>query len=162
MEDYDFDNLAQFDDDFTPTKMALRLDALVPGEYSAVIDLAKLERVTVGAAAGDTIVKWLLSITFGPAAIRQTVEHTSWLNSPAAVGRFGGELLTLGIDTVSWLPPSRPFSKMLPPALVGLAGRSVSFRVSTWMNKKKGQNENQLRFLGIGPVTMGAQSSLPF
>ena len=158
MQDYDFDNLAQFDEAFVPAGIPNRIDSLVPGDYSAVINSAKLDRLP----SGETIVKWLIFILDGPVAVRQTVEHTSWLTDSAKVGRVGAELLVLGIDTVSWLPPDRPFSRMLPPALLSLAGRKCSFRVSQYMNKKKGILDNNLRFSGISPATMGDQSSLPF
>lgn len=158
MEDEDFDNLAQFDEEFVPAGIPNRLDILVPGNYSAVINSAKLSRLPTG----ETIVNWLLFILDGPTAVRKTVEHTSWLTDSTKVARFGGELLALGIDTVSWLPPDRPFSRMLPGALLSLAGRKCDFRVSQYMHKKKGVLDNNLRFSGISPVTMGDQSSLPF
>lgn len=158
MEDYGFDDLAQFDEAFVPAGIPNRIDILVPGDYSAVINSAKLDRLPTGV----TIVKWLMFILDGPTAVRQTIEHTSWLSDSAKVGRFGAELLVLGFDTVSWLPPDRPFSRMLPPALLSLAGRKCKFRVTQYMHKTKGVLDNNLRFSSISPATMGDQSSLPF
>ena len=164
--EYDEFNLGQFDGAFAPAQSPTRLENLVPGDYSATIQTARLERATNGA----TVVKWILFVLDGPSAVRQVVEHTSWLTDVAAVGRFGGELLTLGIDTASWVLPDRSFSQMLPSALSGLAGKPVKFGVSTWMDKKSGNMRNQLRFTASAKARrsvqdrdqMPDQSALPF
>ena len=164
--EYDEFNLGQFDGAFAPAQSPTRLENLVPGDYSATIQTARLERATNGA----TVVKWILFVLDGPSAVRQVVEHTSWLTDVAAVGRFGGELLTLGVDTASWVPPDRSFSQMLPSALSGLAGKPVQFGVSTWMDKKSGNMRNQLRFTASAKASRGGQdrdqmpdqSALPF
>ena len=173
--EHDEFNLAQFNEDYAPQGMPLRPEDLVIGSYSAVIKSVKLDRVKTGKAAGDTVAKWMLVILDGPAAVRQNVEHTSWLNTPAKVGQFGGELLILGIDTASWVPPDRLFSRMLPAALLNLAGKPVQFRVTSWMHPTKGVLQNQLRFTAAPkterhthpatpwtPAQMPDQSSLPF
>jgi len=164
--EYDDFNLGQFDGAFAPAQAPTRLENLVPGNYSATIQTARLERATNGA----TVVKWILFVLDGPSAVRQVVEHTSWLTDVAAVGRFGGELLTLGVDTASWVPPDRSFSQMLPAALLNLAGKPVQFGVSTWMDKKSGNMRNQLRFGATAKFWRGGQdrdqmpdqSALPF
>ena len=164
--EYDEFNLGQFDGAFSPSERPQRLEDLVPGDYSATIQNARLERAKNGA----TVVKWILFVLDGPCSARQIVEHTSWLTDVVAVGRFGGELLTLGIDTASWVPPDRSFSQMLPAALLNLAGKPVQFAVSTWMDKKAGNMRNQLRFTASAKASRGGQdrdqmpdqSSLPF
>jgi len=166
--EYDEFNLGQFDGAFAPAERPQRLEDLVLGDYSATIQTARLERATTGA----TVVKWILFVLDGPSAVRQVVEHTSWLTDVAAVGRFGGELLTLGVDTVSWVPPDRSFSQMLPSALLNLAGKPVQFRVTSWIHPTKGISKNQLRFTSIpkpwrresvAPANqMPDQSALPF
>jgi len=164
--EHDEFNLGQFDGAFAPARLPQRLENLVPGDYSATIQSARLERATNGA----TVVKWILFVLDGPSSIRQIVEHTSWLTDVAAVGRFGGELLTLGVDTASWVPPDRSFSQMLPAALHNLAGAAVQFGVSTWMDKKSGNMKNQLRFSASSKGHRGGQdrdqmpdqSGLPF
>lgn len=164
--EYDEFNLGQFDGAFAPAQSPTRLENLVPGDYSATIQTARLERATNGA----TVVKWILFVLDGPSAVRQIVEHTSWLTDVAAVGRFGGELLTLGVDTASWVPPDRSFSHMLPSALGELAGKPVRFGVSTWTDKKSGNMRNQLRFTASAMAGHGDQdryqtpdqSALPF
>ena len=164
--EYDEFNLGQFDGAFAPAQSPTRLENLVPGDYSATIQTARLERATNGA----TVVKWILFILDGPCSARQIVEHTSWLTDVVAVGRFGGELLTLGVDTASWVPPDRSFSQMLPAALLNLAGKPVQFGVSTWMDKKSGNMRNQLRFTASAKARcsvqdrdqMPDQSALPF
>ena len=168
--DRDEHNLQQYDEGYVPTGLPLRPEDLVPGEYSALIKSVKLDRVKTGMAAGDTVAKWMLVIIDGPASVRQTVEHTSWLNTPAKVSQFGGELLMLGIDTATWVPPDRSFSQMLPAALHNLAGAVVQFGVSTWMDKKSGNMKNQLRFSAASKGQRGGQdrdqmpdqSALPF
>ena len=164
--EYDEFNLGEFDGAFAPAQTPTRLENLVPGDYSGTIQTARLERATNGA----TVVKWILFVLDGPSAVRQVVEHTSWLTDVAAVGRFGGELLTLGVDTASWVPPDRSFSQMLPAALSKLAGKPVQFGVSTWMDKKSGKMRNQLRFSATAKPWRGGQdrdqmpdqSALPF
>ena len=163
--EYDEFNLRQFDAPFSPSERPQRLEDLVPGDYSATIQNARLERAKNGA----TVVRWILFVLDGPSAVRQVVEHTSWLTDVVAVGRFGGELLTLGVDTASWVPPDRSFSQMLPSALLNLAGKPVQFGVSIWMDKKSGIMRNQLRFTASAKARRGQdrdqmpdQSSLPF
>lgn len=135
--------LEYYDESFVPTGNAVRVDDLVAGEYRGQIRSANLER----AGNGATIVKWVLLIESGPCATRQIVEHTSWLTDGNAVGRFGGELASLGIDTASWIPPHQPFSRMLPIALQDLAGAPCRWKVSSWTSKKTGATNMQLKFL---------------
>jgi hypothetical protein len=135
--------LEYWDETFVPTGNAVKVDDLVAGEYRGQIRSAVLEKANNGA----TIVKWILVIESGPCATRQTLEHTSWLTDGNAVGRFGGELATLGIDTASWIPPLRPFSRMLPLALQDLSGSSARWKISPWTSKKTGATTMQLKFL---------------
>ena len=154
--------LEYYDDSFVPTGNAVRVDDLVAGEYRGQIRSANLER----AGNGATIVKWVLLVESGPCATRQIVEHTSWLTDGNAVGRFGGELASLGVDTASWIPPHQPFSRMLPIALQDLHGASCRWKVSPWTSKKTGATNMQLKFLAnMAPpeiTVFDNQDQLPF
>lgn len=153
--------LEYYDDSFSPIGTAVRVEDLVAGEYIGKIKSAVLDR----AGNGATIVKWLLFVESGPSAFNQSIEHTSWLTDGNAVARFGGELGALGVDVMSWVPPHRPFSRMVPLALESLGGKTIRWKVSPWTSKKTGAVNMQLKFLGEYVVKIKAfddQENLAF
>lgn len=115
----EYDDLASFDDAFTPQQSSNfrpGLDALAPGSYDFTILSAALD---ITQKSQDRILRVELRVE----QTAQVIEHCYFFQRQESVDRLGGDLATLGFDVGLWKPPHRPFSKELPRALVQLPGR---------------------------------------
>jgi hypothetical protein len=149
-------DLSAFDADFAPTSSALYPDALIDGEYEAMVESANLEH----ARNGQTICRWALLIAGGPGHKGRTLDYTSWLNNIESVCRFGGELKALGIPTDTWTSAERSFSRMLPGALRGMVGARIKFFKGHSVSPTTGKTYHNIRFVS-GYLPGGGGNNFP-
>lgn len=117
-----FDELARFDDGFTPSSLDIApgLETLADGEYQFQIAAAEVARTE---QTREAIFRMNLLVLAGPSGIGSTVERVNFFAKQQNVNILGGDLVALGFDAELWRPPARPFSiefaKVLP-LLVGV------------------------------------------
>lgn len=123
--------LEQFDNDFTPVApgRTANVEVLPNGDY--ILEIAEAE-LTTTRYTGETLVRWVYKVLSGPAHTGLSVENGNLLRSQDAVNRLGADLMVLGVNCNEWSAAGgKPFSKMLPQALLSLKGVKVNANKST-------------------------------